>query len=375
MKFITDDDIRVGAQRTEVYFHLIKDKKIGLVANQTTLLQGQHLADSLTGAGFELLKIFGPEHGFRGNYEAGKEFTHDRDARTGIEIISLYGAHKKPTPEDLAGIEIMIYDIQDVGVRFYTYISTMTYVMEACAENDIPMLILDRPNPNGFYVDGPMLDTNYRSFVGLHPVPVVHGMTTGEYALMVNGEGWLGDGLRCQLTVVEVEGYDHSMVYKLPVPPSPNLPDWQSVYLYPSLGLFEGTIMSVGRGTDTPFRVIGHPDFMIGSFVFTPGSIPGVSENPPYEGVPCYGQNLTGFAENILDNDAHLTLDYIISAYRYFQGSEEFFNTYFSKLAGTGNLKNQIKEGRTDHEIRSSWEKDLQNFMQVRAKYLIYPEI
>ncbi len=326
LKFIEKDDIMVGAQITQDYFPLLMGKRIGLVANQTSLIGSVHLADSLVNAGFRLASIFSPEHGFRGNKEAGEEINNGIDPKTGVKVISLYGLHRKPTDEDLSGIDVMVYDIQDVGVRFFTYISTMSYVMEACAENGIPLIILDRPDPNGFYVDGPVLDTAFRSFVGMHPVPVVYGMTAGEYAGMVNGEGWLAGNMRCDLTVVKVKGYDHSMVYKLPVAPSPNLPNWQSVYLYPSLCLFEGTFISVGRGTDRPFQIIGHPDFYIGSYAFIPHSIPGVSEHPPYEGQACYGQSLSGFAENIRNNEFHFTLSYLLNTHVFFKDSTDFFH-------------------------------------------------
>jgi uncharacterized protein YbbC (DUF1343 family) len=374
LKFISENDIQVGAHRTELYFPLIEDKKIGLVANQTSTIEDVHLVDSLVNAGFDLLKIFAPEHGFRGDQEAGKEIVDGIDQKTGIKVISLYGSLKKPTDEDLAGIEVMIYDIQDVGVRFYTYISTMSYVMEACAENNIPMMILDRPNPNGFYVDGPVLDTTFSSFVGLHPVPIVYGMTAGEYALMVNGEGWLKDGIECALEVINVKGYDHSMVYKLPVSPSPNLPNWQSVYLYPSLGLFEGTFISVGRGTERPFQVIGHPAMMLGSYIFTPKSIPGVSEHPPFEGIPCYGQSLSGYAENIVNNDKHFTLQFLIGYHEFFKDSTDFFNSYFEKLAGGPSLRNQLIIALKEDEIRKSWKSDLKHFIQTRNRYLLYRE-
>jgi uncharacterized protein YbbC (DUF1343 family) len=372
LKFIDEKDILVGAQRTEAYFPLIENKNIGLVANHTSLIGKVHLADSLIAAGFQLVKIFGPEHGFRGNQEAGREILDGKDIRTGIPVISLYGNYKKPSQVDLQDIDVIIFDIQDVGVRFYTYISTMAYVMEACAENRIPLIILDRPNPNGFYVDGPVLDTAFRSFVGLHPVPLVHGMTTGEYALMLNGEGWLANGVHCQLTVITVEGYDHSMLYRLPVKPSPNLPDWKSVYLYPSLGLFEGTIMSVGRGTETPFQVIGHPDFKIGSYVFTPQSLPGISDHPPYEGQLCFGQNLANNAENLAQNEYHFTLGFLISSYQYFKDSTPFFNDYFPKLTGSEMLKEQVMGGMDEISIRESWKEELDLFIKIRSKYLLY---
>jgi uncharacterized protein YbbC (DUF1343 family) len=374
LKFITQEDVRTGAQRTEAWFPLIKGKRIGLVANQTSLIGNVHIADSLLAAGYNLVKVFGPEHGFRGNQEDGKEIQSGKDSKTGLSVISLYGKHKKPLPEDLQGLDVMIYDIQDVGVRFFTFISTMSYVMEACAENNIPLIILDRPNPNGFYVDGPVLDTSFRSFVGLHPVPIVYGMTAGEYAKMVNGEGWLAKGVRCQLIIVTVEGYDHSMVYKLPVKPSPNLPDWQSVYLYPTLGLFEGTIMSVGRGTDRPFRIFGHPDYMIGSYLFTPHSIPGVSEHPPYEGRQCLGGDVSGLAENIMNNEHHFTIIYLILTRQVFPDSVKYFNSYFDKLSGSPVLREQLLQGMDEESIRQSWQKETGKFLAIRSCYLLYPD-
>jgi uncharacterized protein YbbC (DUF1343 family) len=374
LKFITQDDVRVGAQRTEAWFPLIKGKRIGLVANQTSLIGRVHIADSLLAAGFDLVRVFGPEHGFRGEQEAGKDIGSGKDVKTGLSVISLYGKHKKPFPEDLQGIDVMIYDIQDVGVRFFTFISTMSYVMEACAENNIPLIILDRPDPNGFYVDGPVLDTNFRSFVGLHPVPIVYGMTAGEYAKMVNGEGWLAKRISCQLIIVTVEGYDHNMVYKLPVKPSPNLPDWQSVYLYPTLGLFEGTIMSVGRGTDRPFRIFGHPNFVIGNYIFRPRSIPGVSEHPPYEGQDCFGGDASGFAENIMKNEHHFTISYLIYARQVFPDSMNFFNAYFDKLSGSPVLREQLLQGMDEGSIRQSWQKEVEKFLAIRSRYLLYPD-
>lgn len=374
LTFITDRDVLVGAQRTESWFPLITGKKIGLVANQTSMIGDVHLADSLISAGFDLVKVFGPEHGFRGEAEYGKELNDGRDDRTGLPVISLYGKNKKPLKEDLQGLDVLLYDIQDVGVRFFTYISTLSYTMEACAENNIPLILLDRPNPNGFYVDGPVLDTHFRSFVGLHPIPVVYGMTAGEYARMVNEEGWLAGGVKCRLIVIAVDGYDHSMIYKLPVKPSPNLPDWQSVYLYPSLCLFEGTMMSVGRGTDMPFRIFGHPRYLIGSFTFTPRSIPGVAEHPPFEGQVCYGSDVSGFAEEISGNAVHFNLTYLMNAYKVFPDTETFFNSYFDKLSGTGSLRKQISEGWDENSIRGSWQPGLDDFREIRKKYLLYPD-
>jgi len=369
-----DARIIVGAEQTGAYFPLIKGKNIALVVNHTSLIGEIHLVDSLLRADFKVVKVFSPEHGFRGNADAGQEISDKIDLVTGLPIISLYGKNKKPQVADLADVDMVIIDIQDVGARFYTYISTMTYVMEACAENQIPVVILDRPNPNGFYVDGPVLEPAFKSFVGLHPVPIVHGMTVGEYAKMVNGEGWLENGVKCELSVIPVENYTHSDFYELPVRPSPNLPNKNAVYLYPSLCLFEGTIVSVGRGTDFPFQVIGHPDFVTGSYLFTPKSIPGVASKPKYEGVTCFGQNLTGFAENITNQPHQLSLFWLIEYYKILKDKGNFFDNYFEKLAGTAQLRKQIEEGWSEDQIRETWQPGLEKFRQIRKKYLLYPD-
>ena len=369
-----DARIIVGAEQTGAYFPLIKGKNIALVVNHTSLIGEIHLVDSLLRADFKVVKVFSPEHGFRGNADAGQEISDKIDLVTGLPIISLYGKNKKPQVADLADVDMVVFDIQDVGARFYTYISTMTFVMEACAENQIPVIILDRPNPNGFYVDGPVLESEFKSFVGLHPVPIVHGMTVGEYAKMVNGEGWLENGVKCELSVIPVENYTHSDFYELPVRPSPNLPNKNAVYLYPSLCLFEGTIVSVGRGTDFPFQVIGHPDFVTGSYLFTPKSIPGVASKPKYEGVTCFGQNLTGFAENITNQPHQLSLFWLIEYYKILKDKGNFFDNYFEKLAGTAQLRKQIEEGWSEVQIRESWQPGLEKFRQIRKKYLLYPD-
>ena len=370
----TKKPVVVGAERTEIYFPVIKEKRIGIVANQTSLIGQVHLVDSLIHAGFNVVKAFGPEHGFRGGAGAGEEIESNTDARTGIPVVSLYGKNKKPTPEDLGGIEIMIFDIQDVGARFYTYISTMTYVMEACAENSIPLIILDRPNPHGDYLDGPVLKPAYASFVGLHPVPVVYGMTMGEYAMMVNSERWLKDSIQCDLKVISLLNYDHKTRYDLPVPPSPNLPNNIAIQLYPSLCFFEGTIISVGRGTDLPFQVIGHPDFAIGSYLFTPVDIPGKAIDPPYEGKTCLGFSLAGFDENVVDKERKLHISYLLEMYKFFSDRNDFFNLFFDKLAGSDRIRLQIIEGKSEELIRQSWENDLASFKKLRKKYLLYPD-
>jgi uncharacterized protein YbbC (DUF1343 family) len=362
-----------GAYLTGEYFNLLKDKKVGIVANQTSVINQTHLVDTLLSLGVNVVKIFGPEHGFRGDQPDGKEVNNTTDPRTGIEIVSLYGNHKKPDQSDLTNIDLMIFDIQDVGARFYTYISTLTYVMEVCAEKSIPLIVLDRPNPNGYYIDGPVLDTAYASFVGLHPVPVVYGMTIGEYALMVNGEKWLAGGKSCDLTIVKCANYTHSSRYQLAVSPSPNLHDMQAVYMYPSLCLFEGTVVSVGRGTDSPFKIFGHPDFVIGSYTFTPKPIKGVSENPPLKNQLCYGQNLSEAAE-IIKKDGHLELFWLIEAYKILNANTIYFNSYFDKLAGTPELRQQIIAGTNETTIRKSWQPKLDAFKEIRKKYLLYTD-
>jgi uncharacterized protein YbbC (DUF1343 family) len=373
LQLIDSDKIIPGAERTDKYFPLLSGKSIGLVCNHTSMIRNVHLVDSLINSGFRVTAIFSPEHGFRGESEAGAEIPDNKDTKTGVKIISLYGEKKKPLPADLKGIDILLFDIQDAGVRCYTYISTLSLIMEAAAEQGIPLVVTDRPNPNGFYVDGPILDTAFRSFVGMHPVPLVYGMTIGEYAMMVNGEGWSGDQ-PCDLTVIPMKGYTHSMLVRLNIKPSPNLPSWESIYLYPSLCLFEGTIISVGRGTDKPFQVIGHPGYLFGSYAYTPRSITGVSEHPPYEGQACYGIDLSSFAVNFAENEHHFSLVWLIGMHDFFINDTSFFKPYFNKLAGNGQLMQDLLDGKSEQEIRKSWESDLAKFRKVREKYLLYPE-
>lgn len=358
-----------GAMSTALYLPLLEGKSIGVVANQTSIIGTTHLVDTLLSLGIQVKRIYTPEHGFRGSADAGAKVENGKDGKTGIEIASLYGKTKKPTPEMLSGIDLMLFDLQDVGVRFYTYISTLTYVMEACAENHIPVVVLDRPNPNGFYIDGPVLKEENKSFVGMHPVPVVYGMTIGEYGKMVNGEGWLKDGVTCDLTVIPVPGYLRNAIYELPVRPSPNLPNWESVYLYPTLCFFEGTIVSVGRGTETPFQVYGHPDLR-GDYTFTPQSVAGASK-PLLEGQRCRGFNLKDYAHNYVDNPCELQLEWLIEAYQQLK-DQSFFNNYFPKLAGDKQLQRDIENGKSAEEIRALWESDLEAFKAIRSKYLIY---
>ncbi len=366
--------IIVAAEQTELYFPLLKDKQVAVVANHTSLIGDAHLVDSLVSAKMGVAKIFSPEHGFRGKADAGQLIDDKIDLVTGLPIISLYGSHKKPTTEDMQDIELVIFDIQDVGARFYTYISTMAYVMEACAENDIPVVVLDRPNPNGFYVDGPVLDTAFKSFVGMHAVPIVHGMTVGEYAQMVNGEFWMKDSIQCDLTIIPVANYSHNDFYELPEKPSPNLPNKYAVYLYPSLCLFEGTDVSIGRGTEYPFQVIGHPEFLLGSYIFVPRSIPGIATHPKHEGVYCNGQNLIGYAQEMQNNPPQLNLTWLLAYYNALKDKTEFFTDYFTLLAGTDLLQQQIEEGWDEAQIRESWQPGLSEFKKIRKQYLLYPD-
>lgn len=364
--------IITGAERTEVYLPWIKDKNIAVVVNHTSMIGKTHIVDSLLNIGIKIKTIFSPEHGFKGKADAGFLVNNNTDEDTGIKIISLYGSHKKPTKDDLKNISAVIFDIQDVGVRFYTYISTMTYVMEACAENNILFIILDRPNPNGFYVDGPVLDKKFKSFVGLHPVPVVYGMTIAEYALMVNNEGWLKNNVKCKIKYVKLLNYTHSSLYQLPVKPSPNLPNMKSVYLYPSLCFFEGTIISVGRGTKTPFQIIGHPDYKDKNFSFMPVSIPGASKYPKYENIKCYGLDLSN-SDSMILKSKKINLSWLINMYNNFK-YDDFFNNYFDKLAGNSNLRHQIINSSSEKAIRKSWKKDIKKFMKIRKKYLLYED-
>ncbi len=364
--------IKVGAERTDEYLPLLKGKHIGLVANHTSLVNGAHLLDTLRSRGVDVLRVFAPEHGFRGTVEAGENVAGYVDQKSGVEVTSIYGASKKPSSEQLRGVELMVFDMQDVGARFFTYLSTLHYVMEACAENGIPVVVLDRPNPNGHYIDGPILQPQFRSFVGMHPIPIVHGMTLGELARMINGEGWLKDSVSCKLTVIPCDNYTHATPYSLPVRPSPNLPNMRAVYLYPSLCLFEGTIMSLGRGTDWPFQVYGHPDWVTKKFAFTPRTIKGVAKNPPHENKRCYGVSLADVSIDSLAHLQALNLDYLIEAYQYFAKKEKFFIPFFAKLAGTDALQQQIESGMGAEEIRASWKPELEKFKQQRERYLLY---
>ncbi len=363
-----------GAYRTEIYLELLKGKNVAFVVNQTSMIGQVHLVDSLFHLGINIKKIFAPEHGFRGEADAGEAVKDGIDQKTGIPIVSLYGKKKKPSQEDLAGIDMVIFDIQDVGARFYTYISAMTYIMQSCAKFNIDFMVFDRPNPNGHYVDGPVLK-DQKSFVGLHKVPVVHGMTVGEYAQMVNGEGWLENGLKCKLKVIACENYDHNTFYELPVKPSPNLPNMRAIYLYPSLCFFEGTTVSEGRGTNKQFQIFGHPKYVGGDYEFTPKSLQG-AKYPKHEGELCHGFDLSNIPVETIKGERQLKLDYLIDYYSNFPKGEVFFlkNNFFDKLAGSSELREQILSGLDTDAIRATWQDDLENFKQIRKKYLLYKD-
>lgn len=370
---VAEAAIATGAEQVARVATLCAGKKVGIVANQTSQVAGVHLLDTLRSVGVEVVVVFGPEHGFRGDAADGQKVESGTDPATGLPVVSLYGKNKKPTNEQLVGVDLLLFDIQDVGARFYTYISTLHLVMEAAAENGVPVLVLDRPNPNGHYVDGPVLDPAYSSFVGMHPIPVVHGMTIGEYAQMINGEGWLKNGVRCDLEVVPCEGYHHNKRYDLPVSPSPNLPNMRSVYLYPSLAFFEGTEVSVGRGTPDPFQQIGMPGFKYGNHQFTPKSIPGVSTYPPQEGKVCIGFDLR---EEEYGQFNRIHLSWLLAMYAGAPDKKQFFlkSGFFNKLAGTNQLRQQVEAGLSEEEIRESWQPALTDFMKIRAKYLLYED-
>jgi uncharacterized protein YbbC (DUF1343 family) len=370
---MTDDDVLTGAERIDQWLPMTKGKKVAVVANHSSRINTTHLVDTMLSLGVNVVKIFSPEHGFRGQADDGEEVASSVDEKTKLSVISLYGNHKKPTVADLKGVDFVIYDIQDVGVRCYTFISTMTYVMEACAEQKIPFLVLDRPNPNGYYVDGPVMEREYMSWVGLHPVPLVYGMTIAEYARMVNDEKWLAGSVKCQLSWIPCEGYDHNVQYQLPVRTSPNLPNMPSVYLYPSLCLFEGTVMSVGRGTDMPYQVVGHPKLKNAAFTFTPKPSFG-AKTPLYNGQVCYGHDLHEFADLYIRDYKGVYLFWLMGCYKDMPDKENFFNSYFEKLAGTATLKKQIQDGVTEDKIRLSWLSEIIKFKVVRKKYLLYQD-
>lgn len=361
-----------GAEQTDAYLPLLRNKAVALVANPTSRIGRTHLVDSLLSLKVKVQLVFAPEHGFRGEAEAGETVSDGIDKRTGVRVVSLYGSHKKPSSDDLKGIDVVVFDIQDVGVRFYTYISTLQYVMEACCDLNITVLILDRPNPNGHYVDGPVLDKKFSSFVGMQPVPVVHGMTVGEYAGMLIGESWLTAATACRLKVIPVLHWKHADDYTLPVPPSPNLPNQAAIRLYPSLCLFEGTNVSLGRGTPLPFQCYGFPGNDSARFKFVPLSIPGKAVTPPFMNRECAGEDLSQEAAALRYD--RLEIRWLLKAYQAYPDKGAFFNDFFSKLAGSGELERQIRAGLTESDIRSSWEPGLRKFKAIRAKYLLYPD-
>tara|TARA_B110000037_G_scaffold184203_1_gene212876 strand:- start:1074 stop:2294 length:1221 start_codon:yes stop_codon:yes gene_type:complete len=362
--------LTLGIERRLVYLPLLTNKNVALVVNQTSAIGENHLVDILLSEKIAVKTIFAPEHGFRGKADAGEKVKDGVDLKTNLPIISLYGKHKKPTPEDLKGIDIVVFDIQDVGARFYTYISTLHYIMEACTENNIKVLVLDRPNPNGHFVDGNVLDLKFKSFVGMHPIPVVHGMTIAEYAKMINGEKWLTNGIQCDLTFVKCLNYDRNEIYKLPIKPSPNLPNSKSINLYPSICFFEGTQISIGRGTEFPFQVIGSPltKKIETDFTFTPKSTSG-AKYPKHENKSCFGLDLRN--EKIY-NSLDLTL--LIQFYNSYKDKDHFFleNNFIDLLAGTDQLRKNIQAGKTAKEIKASWEPALSQFKETRKKYLLY---
>ena len=363
--------ISPGAESSKVYLPRLKNKKVGVVAHQASLLfnksNNQHLVDFLKENDIEIEKIFAPEHGFRGKADNGEKIGDYYDNETEVPIISLYGKNKKPSKESLKNLDIVIFDLQDVGVRFYTYISTLHYVMEACAEMKIPVIVLDRPNPNLHYIDGPVLEEEYSSFIGMHPVPIVYGMTIGEYALMINGEGWLKNDLVAELEIIPIKNYTRKSVYDLPKRPSPNLPNSQSIALYPSLCLLEQTVISIGRGTEKQFQIFGHPKLKINNYTFKP--LPNFgSKNPKYNGIVCYGKNLSK-----VPKPKKIELKWIIEAYKYFPNQNGFFLKGFNLIAGNEKLKQQLISLSGENKIRKSWEPELELFKKIRKKYLIYP--
>jgi uncharacterized protein YbbC (DUF1343 family) len=366
--------IRTGAQQIDKYLPLLKGKKVGLSINNTSIIDGKLSMDTLIKLGVNVVKGFGPEHGFRGKASAGAKIGDETDEKTGVPLISLYGSKYKPTAEDMKGIDVMVFDMQDVGVRFYTYLSTLHYIMEACAENNVELIVLDRPNPNDGYVDGPVREADQESFVGKHAIPILHGLTFGEYAGMINGEGWLPAKAKCKLTVIKMENYTHGKPYTLPVAPSPNLNSQQSILLYPSLCLFEGTVISQGRGTYYPFTVLGNPELKGKyEFSFKPISIPGMSERPPHMDKDCYGLDLRNYDTSIFTNTGRINLTWLKEFYAAYPNKATFFRAAnFDRLAGTSKLRTQIIEGKSEDEIRKSWEPQLGQFKEMRKNYLLY---
>jgi uncharacterized protein YbbC (DUF1343 family) len=365
---LAQQQIMTGAAQAELYVQKLKGKKVGVVAHQASLVDSKtHLIDTLLEAQIAVVKVFAPEHGFRGDADAGESVSDQKDIKTGLPILSLYGKNRKPAAESLQGIDLMLLDLQDVGVRFYTYLSTLHYVMEACAEQGIPLILLDRPNPNTHYVDGPVLEEDCKSFVGMHPVPIVSGMTIGEYAQMINGEKWLAGQVQCELTVIPLKNFTHQTPYEIPIRPSPNLPNAQSIALYPSLCLLEPTVISVGRGTEMQFQIYGHPQLPKSSFSFTPKPNYG-AKKPKLMDQLCHGEDLSR-----IDRPNKIELQWLIRAYSNFPDKENFFKKGFFRIAGTQKLQEQLSAGQNEKQIRKTWEKDLEDFRAIRQKYLLYP--
>ena len=378
---VAQESIQTGAEQTAKYIPLLKGKRVAIMANQTSIVGSSHLVDSLVKLGVNIVKVFGPEHGFRGNASAGVHVADENDPATGIPVISLYGKKNKPSKEDMADVDILIYDLQDVGVRFYTNINALARLMEACAENGKEMLLLDRPNPNGYLVDGPVLDMKYKSGIGMFPIPMAHGLTVGEFAQMVNGEGWLKDKLKCKITIIPVANYHHDMPYTLPVKPSPNLNTQQAILLYPSTCMFEGIYLNHGRGTYFPFTVIGSPELKgLYSFSYTPTGIKGMAETPLFMDQVCYGIDLRNYDVNQLRKTRQINLEWIKELYKAHPHKEKFFDSKLSnqmgtieKLIGSGEFRQQIIDGKSEKEIRASWEPGLSQYKEMRKKYLLYP--
>ncbi len=359
--------IITGAEQIDLLLPMIQNKSVALMVNNTAVIGQTHLVDSLLRLKINIKKILAVEHGFRGKADAGETVSDAVDAATGLSVVSIYGNNKKPTPEQLADVDVVIFDIQDIGVRFFTYISSLHYLMEACAENGKKVIVLDRPNPNASYIDGPVLDLALKSFIGMHPIPIMHGLTVGELAQMINGEGWLEGGRKCDLQVLALKNYDHKKKYSLLIKPSPNLPNDHAIALYPSTCLLEGTVISVGRGTKTPFEILGNPSLKNLPFQFKPESIDGMAKNPPYENKICYGLDLRKEKAN------GLSLTYLIKLYKAYPDKEKFFTSYFDKLAGNKILKEQIKKGMSEEDIKDTWRKELNQYKAMRKKYLLYP--
>ena len=375
------NEIKTGADQTEKYIPYLKGKRVAILANLTSIIGKTHLVDSLKSLGINIVKVFGPEHGFRGNASAGMKVADEIDAATGIPVISLYGAKSKPSKEDLANVDIMIYDLQDVGCRFYTNINALARLMDACYENGKELLLLDRPNPNGYLIDGPVLDMKYKSGIGMFPIPMSHGLTIAEFAQMVNGEGWLTNKVKCTIKIIPVANYDHEMPYTLPVKPSPNLNTQQSIMLYPSICMFEGIYLNLGRGTYFPFTVLGSPEFKGKyAFSFTPTGIKGMAETPLFMNQVCYGLDLRNYDINLLRKSKQINLQWIMELYKAHPYKEKFFDSKLSKemgsiekLIGSGLFRQQIIDGKSEKEIRASWEPGLSKYKVMRKKYLLYP--